>query len=106
MGRLGANRMTEYNSDLFLTSQGIGATGVSSESIPAREFQMAEEGGGSVTRYYRMRGVDSSTAAYTTWTATGTTDPNGVQATGGNTTPALVGTIVAASGVVMTSWQS
>lgn len=70
-----------------------------SEGVPHGE-------GGGVTTYYRMRGVDNGTSAYTTWTVTVAPDPNGAQATGANTTPPLVGTIVAGSGIVISSWQA
>ena len=61
-------------------------------------------GGGGITSYFKMRGVDSG-AGYTTWTVQDAPDPNGAEATGGNTTPALVGSIVAGSGIVADSWQ-
>jgi hypothetical protein len=60
---------------------------------------------GTVTLYFKMRGVDDNGPNYTTWVATENSDPDGDQATGANTTPALVGSIVAASGVVLDSWE-
>ena len=62
-------------------------------------------GGTGITEYFLMRGVDNGTSAYTTWVVTGAPDPNGAQATAGNTTPTLVGSIVAGSGIVLTTWQ-
>jgi len=62
-------------------------------------------GGVTVTHYYRMRGVDDGTGTYTTWTAQDDPDPNGTQANAGNTTPTLVGSIVAGSGVTLHTWR-
>jgi len=62
-------------------------------------------GGGGITTYFQMRGVDDGTSGFTTWAVLETPDPNGAQATGGNTTPALVGSIVAGSGIVLATWQ-
>lgn len=62
-------------------------------------------GGVIITNYFRMRGVDDGTSTYTTWTAQDNPDPDGLQATVGNTTPTLVGSIVAGSGVTLHSWQ-
>jgi len=61
-------------------------------------------GGVTITNYFRMRGVDDGTATYTTWTAVDNPDPDGTQANGGNTTPALVGSITAGSGTTLHSW--
>ena len=58
---------------------------------------------GAVT-HYLMRGVDSGTSNYTVWPAVSVPDPNGSQATVFNTTPVLVGSIVAGSGVIMVTW--
>lgn len=69
-------------------------------------FAKETDGTGSVIKYFRMRGVDNGTSHYTTWTALAAPDPNGAQATGGNTTPTLVGAIVAASGIVLAAWQA
>lgn len=69
-------------------------------------YQVPEGGGGAgVTQYFLMRGVDDGTSTFTTWIVTDTPDPNGSQATGANTTPTLVGSIVAGSGVVVVAWQ-
>ena len=62
-------------------------------------------GGTTITNYFRMRGVDNGTSNYTTWTAQGNPDPDGTQATPSNTTPTLVGSVVAGSGVTLHSWQ-
>jgi hypothetical protein len=61
--------------------------------------------GSTITHYFRMRGVDDGTGAYTTWTALDAPDPDGSQATAGNTTPTLVGSIVAGSGVTLHDWR-
>jgi hypothetical protein len=82
----------------------VASTPALAVDIPAD--QLIGVSGTSVTKYFRMRGVDSGTSTYTTWTATDAPDPNGAQATVLNTTPVLVGAIVAASGTVLTAWQS
>lgn len=73
--------------------------------IPGQHLLAVGGGGAGIITYFRMRGVDNGTSAYTTWPVTGAPDPNGAQATAGNTTPTLVGSIVAGSGIVLTSWQ-
>lgn len=62
-------------------------------------------GGMGASFNYLMRGIDNGTGTYTTWQTT-TPDPNGAQATAANTTPALVGSIVAGSGIIEARWQS
>lgn len=65
--------------------------------------QLIPDDGGGIIAYFEMRGIDSGTSTYTTWVAT-SPDPNGLQATPLNTTPALVGAIVAGSGFVLVNW--
>ena len=75
---------------------------------PAEENQGSPTppgGGVGIITYFQMRGVDNGTSAFTTWTVLEDPDPNGAQANGGNTTPTLVGSIVAGSGIVISSWQ-
>lgn len=62
-------------------------------------------GGPGVTEFFLMRGIDDGTSDYTTWVVTGAPDPNGGFANAGNTTPTLVGNIVAGSGIVLVAWQ-
>lgn len=59
--------------------------------------------GGGNQKLYLMRGIDSGTSTYTTWIVT-SPDPNGAQANAGNTTPVLVGSIIAGSGIIFASW--
>jgi len=96
--------MTDFNGDFLLSS--LPATQGTPDAHGAQGTQIFAGEGGLVTKYFRMRGVDNGTSTYTTWTATGSPDPNGAQATAGNTTPTLVGTIVAASGIVLSAWES
>lgn len=52
----------------------------------------------------KMRGRDSANGNYVTWNVVSVPDPNGAQASASNTTPALVGSIVAGTGVVVSIW--
>lgn len=115
--------MADFNAEELVTSPGSasgsaeGATGATSATTlgvaaggTAGEHPASQNTGlppgVQITKYFRMRGVDNGTSNYTTWTATGTPDPSGVQATMGNTTPTLVGAIVAGSGIILSAWQS
>lgn len=60
-------------------------------------------GSPAVFIYYEMRGLDSGAGAVT-WVVTGSPDPNGALATPANTTPTLIGTVVAGSGKVLSVW--
>jgi hypothetical protein len=90
-----------------------GYQAASAADVPAQQLLPADWGrssgtaggigGGAALAYFLMRGEDSG-AADTTWVATVNPDPNGAQATPGNTTPPLVGSIVAGSGAVLVTW--
>lgn len=59
--------------------------------------------GGSTVRL-KMRGIDNANSNYVTWNVISTPDPNGAQANASNTTPTLVGSIVAGTGVIVSIW--
>jgi hypothetical protein len=86
-----------------LAPDDLGYLQAAAVSIPAEEL-FTPSTGAAAARHFEMRGIDSGTLLYTTWVVTGAPDPNGAQATAANTTPALVGAIVASSGLVISSW--
>lgn len=99
--------MADNNAEEFFDYSFFGKRG-SPDPTPARitlvAFDDPDFAGTDTIVYYLMRGVDSGTGTYTTWTVDTTPDPNGAQATALNTNPALIGGVVFASGVVLFSW--
>ena len=56
-------------------------------------------------QYFKMRGIDSGTSTYTTWTVDRVPDFTGTLATAANTTPALQGSITANSTIISAQWR-
>ena len=56
-------------------------------------------------QYFKMRGVDSGTSTYTSWTVDRVPDFTGALATVANTSPALSGSITANSTIISAQWR-
>lgn len=99
--------MAAQNGQELITYTFFGVIG-SADPIPTRITLIAADDpdftGTDTIIYYLMRGTDSGTGTYTTWTVQDNPDPNGALATALNTTPALVSSIVFGSGIVEYSW--
>jgi len=57
-------------------------------------------------QYFKMRGVDSGTSTYTSWTVDRVPDFTGALATVANTSPALSGSITANSTIISAQWRA
>ena len=96
--------MADFAAENLVPASIVAPVSALAVSIPAEQIATLGAGAAVVVSFYEMRGIDSGTAAFTTWVATGAPDPSGTQATALNTTPPKVGAIVAGSGFVLGIW--